>query len=197
MHFRNAILLVGLIISYPSFAVTPTAESVEKLLTAMNIQYGMDLVFENALKDQQSDNNGSFEDDDSQKNNLQKKRDAYIKEGVIDYLRKNYGYSHLKGGLIKWYQEIFSQREVDELLRFYTTSEGGVISKKHIHLQLQLLQEQKKMDKDLMANVDSLVNDLAERFDNENAEAIELEKRKNIENSLDELLKASQGLKKQ
>jgi uncharacterized protein len=130
------ILLTALTLSYAADA--GAVKSAEKLLEVMEMDKNYDRLMEQ-MADMQVQQNSAFADK---------------KEEVMAFFNKYMGYEQLKPDLVAMYSDVYTEKELNDLIVFYKTPTG----KKSVSLMPELAQKGSQLGVNkLMPHIDELI----------------------------------------
>lgn len=130
------ILLTALTLSYADDA--GAVKSAEKLLEVMEMDKNYDRLMEQ-MADMQVQQNSAFADK---------------KEEVMAFFNKYMGYEQLKPDLVAMYSDVYTEKELNDLIVFYKTPTG----KKSVSLMPELAQKGSQLGVNkLMPHIDELI----------------------------------------
>ncbi len=129
-------MFTALTLSYASDA--GAVKSAEKLLEVMEMDKNYDRLMEQ-MADMQVQQNSAFADK---------------KEAVMAFFNKYMGYEQLKPDLVAMYSDVYTEKELNDLIVFYKTPTG----KKSVSLMPELAQKGSQLGVNkLMPHIDELI----------------------------------------
>lgn len=141
---KLAAILVSAIFSISAFAASPSPESVDALLIAMNVDRAGDTLFgsmDQAMKQQV----GQLTNGENLTPEKKKAMEASLAK-TIAIMREELSWAKMQSIYRQVYQESFTQEEIDGLLAFYKSSAGAAfVNKMPVVMQKTMTVMQSRM----------------------------------------------------